>query len=135
MYVVHFLKYLGYREILFLFCLECVEGVYATIGRRVTWRPSAFKNERQMLERLFLPCSHVRQDVSHGPFPTHAGHHQLRFREARARLLKFAPSLVKSNHEPSSIHKSILQSPDQCERHAERAFVADRAEEVGNSRL
>src|ERR1700756_455973 len=104
MYVVHFLKYLGYREILFLFCLECVEGVYTTIAQRVTWRPSAFKNERQMLERLFFPCSNVRQDVSHGPFASHARCHQLRFRQVHACLLKFAPSLVKSFQEPSSIH-------------------------------
>lgn len=130
-----FREVLGLEVDFFLFCLECVEGVYPAVGPRVTWRPSAFKNERQMLKRLFLPCSHVRQDVSHRPFPGHAAYHQLCFGQARACLLKFGPSLVKSFQEPSFIHNSILQSPDQCGLHDERVFVADRAEEIGKSRL
>src|SRR5690348_12359747 len=67
---------LGERKAPFLFRHLCIEGIDAAV-LNVSWWPTSGEDERQVLQRLLLPRSHVRKDVSHRPIVHNARLRQL----------------------------------------------------------
>ena len=66
----------GERKAPFLFRHLCIEGIDAAILDVSRWSASC-EDERQILQRLLLPCGHMRKDVFHRPIAHDASLRQL----------------------------------------------------------
>src|SRR5438045_3777196 len=65
-------QYFGEREASFLLGPLRVEGINAAV-RYIPWRCPSLDDEREVLQRLLLPRSHVGKDVFDRPIARHAG--------------------------------------------------------------
>ena len=67
---------LGGRKAPFLFRHLRIEGIDAA-GLDISWWPASCEDERQILQRLFLPRGHVRKDIFYRPIAYDARFRQL----------------------------------------------------------
>ncbi len=73
---IQLLHYVGERKSPFLFRHLCVESINTAV-LDVSRGPASCDDERQILQRLFLPSGHVRKDVFHRPIAYDARLRQL----------------------------------------------------------
>ena len=100
---------LGERQVAFLFCHLCIEGIDAT-GLDVARWPASGENERQILQGLLLPGGHVRQDIFHRPLAHDARLQQLCLGQADVGLLERRPGLLQFLNQLLFLHDCACAS-------------------------
>jgi len=104
-------QHLGQREASLPLGLPGIERVDAAVHRGISRRFFAREDEGQMLQSLFFPRRHVRNDVSDRPHARDAGVQQLGLSQTGVRLLERPPGFVKPPQKLlSPIHTSSLRA-------------------------
>ena|ERR687895_2654046 len=70
-------QYIGERKAPFPLRALSIEGIDTAV-RYIPWWSPSLDDERQILQRLLLPRSHMRKDIFHRPIARDAGFGQLR---------------------------------------------------------
>src|SRR5258708_5515032 len=96
---------LGERKAPFLFYHLRIESVEATVLNVSRWLLPV-DDERQILQRLLLPYSHVRKDLFHRPISHDARLEQLCIGQASVGLLERRPRRLQSFQKLLLIHAS-----------------------------
>src|SRR5215471_3146300 len=96
---------LGELKAAFLFCHLRIESIEATV-LDISWRFLSVDDERQILQRLLLPCGHVRKNLFHRPITHDARLEQLCIGQASVGRLERRPHRLQSFQKLLLIHDS-----------------------------